>query len=156
MISTALLAVAAATAPAARAVAMEDRLEYAQIIVRSHIVIRVQTAPVPAPPPQTSFREKKGPRCVPLAGLAGSAVIAPNSVDLALRDGRRVGRMAGTSSIAAAGTLGGGAAAAGAVVASMSPCPESSQGSATSGKAAMIFCTPSRRKQTYSRQKRVR
>jgi hypothetical protein len=79
---------AAAVAPP-RPVAVFERVEYAQIIVRSHIVIRVQTAPS-APPIQTQFREKKGPRCVPLTGLAGSAVIAPNSVDLALRDGRRV------------------------------------------------------------------
>lgn len=57
-----------------------------RVIVRSHMVVRVEAAP----PPPAALRERKGPRCVPLSGLAGSAVVAPNSIDLALRDGRRV------------------------------------------------------------------
>ena len=68
-----------------------ERIEVAEIVVRSHIVIRVRTAPiVPARSLLSMFREKKGPRCIAMADLAGAAVIAPNSVDLALRNGGRM------------------------------------------------------------------
>ena len=67
------------------------RVEMSEIIVRSHVVIRVRTAPViPARSLQSMFREKKGPHCVAMADLVGAAVIAPHSVDLALKNGMRV------------------------------------------------------------------
>lgn len=61
-----------------------------QVIVRSHVVVRVQAVTVPVRPLATLFHERKGPRCVALVGLAGAAVIVANSVDLVLRDGGRV------------------------------------------------------------------
>ena len=62
--------------------------EYARIIVRSHVVVRVRTAP--ATPLKNLYREKKGPQCIAMADMAGAAIIAPNSVDLVLRTGKRM------------------------------------------------------------------
>lgn len=66
------------------------RVELAQVIVRSHVVIRVETVRAIEPPLQAMFREKKGPRCVAMADIAGAAIILPGSVDLILRGGDRV------------------------------------------------------------------
>ena len=60
----------------------------AQIVVREQIVIRMrgaQSAPVPM-----HWREKKGPKCVSARAIAGAAMVSQNSVDLLLRDRRRI------------------------------------------------------------------
>ena len=62
--------------------------DYAQLIFRSHVVIRVQTQP--ARPRRSLFREKKGPPCVAVGDILASGVIEPASVDLVLRGGTRV------------------------------------------------------------------
>ncbi|UAK23566.1 hypothetical protein [Sphingomonas nostoxanthinifaciens] len=88
-----LLALAAAPVSAAGNSAAPaggaTRIEYAQVIFHSRVVIRVRTAPPPTPAPD-AWREKKGPHCVPMADIAGAAVLVPNSVDLVLRGGQRV------------------------------------------------------------------
>lgn len=64
-------------------------VEIAELTIRQRVVIRVQTAPAP-PPARSEWREKGGPRCVPMAAIVGAAVLAPSSVDIILRGGDRV------------------------------------------------------------------
>lgn len=64
-----------------------ERIEFAQLTFRSRVVIKFSA---PRVPPAARWREKKGPHCIAMADIQGSAVIAPNSVDLALRGGDRV------------------------------------------------------------------
>jgi len=76
-----LLAVAApAAAPAS------DTL-LAQLTVRQRVIIRV---PRVAPPKAITWKEKRGPKCVPTAALAGAVVTARDRIDLVLRGGQRV------------------------------------------------------------------
>jgi hypothetical protein len=87
-----------ASAPAAPRAAVEGRSErpaddeliLAQLTFHSRITVRIQSAPAAEPPPYVELREKKGPHCVPMAGIQGAAVIAGNSVDFILRGGHRV------------------------------------------------------------------
>jgi hypothetical protein len=65
----------------------------AQAVVREQIVVRV---PVrlrevsPAAPSLIQWREGKGPKCVPTRSIVGASLLSQNSVDLILRDKRRV------------------------------------------------------------------
>lgn len=80
-----------ATAAAAEAGPDEgERLRYAQVIIRERVIIRVPAQPAPAQPPRIKWKEKKAPRCLPMAGIAGAAVIEENSVDLIFRGGQRI------------------------------------------------------------------
>jgi hypothetical protein len=87
-ISPALLLLAAIGA--ARAEPEQDRVEFAQLIIRERVIIRVPAQPAPAVPPRIKLKEKKGPRCLPMSGVAGAAVIEQDSVDLILKGGSRV------------------------------------------------------------------
>lgn len=65
--------------------------QYTGFSIHQRIVIRV---PRPEPPgaavvPQR-WRETKGPRCVPLDGIAGAAMVEPERMDLLLADGGRL------------------------------------------------------------------
>jgi hypothetical protein len=66
--------------------------QYAQLVVTERIMIRTMRMPQPLPsePPKTKWKEKKGPKCIPARGIAGAALISQNSVDLILRDNRRL------------------------------------------------------------------
>jgi hypothetical protein len=70
----------------------EDRVVLAQLILRQRVIVRVPSvAPPPvAPPKVVKWREKKGPKCVPIADLGGAIVTARDRIDLVLRGGRRV------------------------------------------------------------------
>lgn len=64
----------------------------ASITIRQRVIVRV---PVPqsAPPPQSTpirWRQKKGPRCIPLADIAGAQIVAADSVDMIFRGGLRL------------------------------------------------------------------
>lgn len=81
-----LLLVGAANGPPA---ASQD--QYAQLVVREQIMVRVQTRPpeqATAVPVQ--WKEGKGPKCVPARFILGAALQAEDSVDLVLRDRSRV------------------------------------------------------------------
>ena len=52
------------------------------------IVVRVPR--LGPPPPQTTWKEKRGPKCIAAADLAGALVVAPSVVDLVLAGNRRV------------------------------------------------------------------
>ena len=71
--------------------APEGGTRYAQVTVRQHIIVRVprhmRGAPVSAP---VQWRESRGPRCIPARMVAGAVLLGENSVDLILRDNRRV------------------------------------------------------------------
>jgi hypothetical protein len=80
------LLLAASSIAAAPAPSDEPREQYAQLSFHSRVVIRFDAARVP---PVTRWAEKKGPHCIQMSDIQASAVIVPNSVDLALRGGER-------------------------------------------------------------------
>jgi hypothetical protein len=68
-------------------------IQFAQVVVREQIVVRV---PVrmrqvsPAAPSLIQWKEGKGPKCVAARSIVGATLLSQNSVDLILRDKRRV------------------------------------------------------------------
>ena len=79
-----LVLVGAAPPPAAA-----DRPEqYAQMVVREQIMVRVQTRRPAAAPVQ--WKEGKGPKCVPARAILGASLLGEDSVDLVMRDKSRV------------------------------------------------------------------
>jgi hypothetical protein len=67
--------------------------QYAQLVIRQQIIVRVpdgprQSAPAGATP--IEWRESRGPRCVPASSIAGATLVGPSSVDLILRDNSRM------------------------------------------------------------------
>jgi len=84
----AFASIAASVAPASVAIAAES--QYAQLTIRQRVIVRIQTAPMTPAPPRIEWRERKGPKCVPMGAIQGAAVIAPGSVDLILRGGGRL------------------------------------------------------------------
>lgn len=65
---------------------------YAQLVVRERIVIRVPVrAPgVAAAASAVKWQEAKGPKCVLARAIIGASLLGQNSVDLILRDRRRI------------------------------------------------------------------
>ena len=62
--------------------------QYAQLVVREQIMVRVQSRGAPAAPVQ--WKEGKGPKCVPARAILGASMPSENSVDLVMRDRSRV------------------------------------------------------------------
>lgn len=97
MISRAIPALLALAAPAALATAEEPRVQLAQVTIHERIIIRVPrmriarlpAGRVPIASPVT-WKEKKGPACVPAARLAAVMIAAPSAIDLVLIGGQRV------------------------------------------------------------------
>ncbi|MFD1950951.1 hypothetical protein ACFSGX_09250 [Sphingomonas arantia] len=88
MIWSAVLLLAAGSAPARDA---GSTLIVTQMMIRRSTIVRVPTRQVdPAPAGQTRWRERKGPKCVPMNKVGAAAVVAEDSVDLLLRGGNRV------------------------------------------------------------------
>jgi hypothetical protein len=75
-------------APPILFVVPRETLQFAQLSFHSRIVVRIEAARVA--PAVTRWIEKKGPRCIKMADIQGSAVIVANSVDVALRGGDRI------------------------------------------------------------------
>lgn len=67
-----------------------EPLVLAQLIIRERVVIRVPAQPAAATPLKVKWKEKKAPRCLPMSGVGGAAVIEEDSVDLILKGGQRV------------------------------------------------------------------
>ena len=65
--------------------------EFAQLVVREQIIVRVRSRelarPSAAPP---LWKEGKGVKCVPTRAILGASLSSRNSVDLILRDRRRI------------------------------------------------------------------
>jgi hypothetical protein len=69
-----------------------EPVQYAQLTVREQIVVRVPVRLRQITPASRmiSWKEGKGPRCVPARAIAAAALLGENSVDLILRDRRRI------------------------------------------------------------------
>jgi hypothetical protein len=80
-----MLALLVAAAPAGGSRAGES-VEFAQLIIRQRLVVRV---PATKLPPTIKWKEKRAPKCMSAEGLAGAAVVEPDSIDLIARGGRR-------------------------------------------------------------------
>jgi uncharacterized protein YcaQ len=78
-----------ASAPVARA---QTQPRNAQVTIREQLIIRVpvRTPQMTPSAGMFSWKEHKGPRCLPLRYIAAAAHVEPNSVDFILRDRRRV------------------------------------------------------------------
>lgn len=59
----------------------------AQLTIEQALIIRV---PRHAPPKPLRWKSKRGPKCVPMAAIAGAAVVADDAIDLVLRGGQRL------------------------------------------------------------------
>lgn len=67
-----------------------DRVQFAQLTIQQRIVVRVPITPLQSTSqPAARWVERKGPKCIPLAGLGGFVVRTPQVVDLFLRGGQR-------------------------------------------------------------------
>lgn len=91
MIALAPALLLAATALAdPRAPEEAEALQYAQLIIRERVVIRVPAQAAKSTPAKMKWKEKKAPRCLPMSGVGGAAVIEEDSVDLILKGGQRI------------------------------------------------------------------
>jgi hypothetical protein len=66
-----------------------DPIQFAQVMIREQILVRVPARPVP-PQPIIEWKEEKGPKCVPMNSIAGAGLVGQSSVDLILKDRSRV------------------------------------------------------------------
>ena len=82
--AAALLLAAGASSPAPA----QQAPRQGGIVVREQVVIRVQTQR--AAPAPVQWKEGKGPKCVPARAILGASLLSQNSVDLILRDRKRV------------------------------------------------------------------
>lgn len=69
------------------AVADPRPVQYSQVTVEQSLIVRVPRR-IPAKP--LRWKEKKGPKCVPMSAIAGAAVVADDAIDLALKGGQRL------------------------------------------------------------------
>lgn len=67
-----------------------SRVGLAQLTLHERIVIRVPQVVGPPAPAPVRWKEKKGPKCVAAASMAGALITARNQVDLVLVGGKRV------------------------------------------------------------------
>ena len=89
--AAALLLMTLATEPGEPVAA--SPLQFAQVVVREQILIRVpgRLRQVPNPRvPAVQWKESRGPKCVPMGSIAGATLLSQNSFDLVLRDRSRI------------------------------------------------------------------
>ena len=70
-----------------------DPVQFAQVMIREQLLIRVPADLRQAQrvaEQQIEWKEKKGPKCVPMRLILGAALLSQNSVDLIFRDRSRV------------------------------------------------------------------
>ena len=89
--AAALLLATLGSAPAEPSPA--DPIQFAQVVIREQILVRVpmrlRQAQERAPSP-VEWKEGRGPKCLSMRSLAGATLLGPNSVDLILNDRSRV------------------------------------------------------------------
>ncbi|HEY0413871.1 MAG TPA: hypothetical protein VGD66_12100 [Allosphingosinicella sp.] len=84
-----LLLAAGASAPSAGVA----QTQYGQIVLHERIIVQVPARLRDAgqsPRTRVKWKEKKGPKCVPARAIAAAALVGERSVDLILRDSRRI------------------------------------------------------------------
>jgi len=86
VILTTLVAIGVAAAPRT---ADTPPLQFAQVIIRERVIVRVPTRPM-RDPPAMRWKEKAGPKCMPLQGIAGAALIDSETVDFIVQGGPRL------------------------------------------------------------------
>jgi len=69
------------------AVGSHSMQSFAQLTVEQTLIVRVPRRSQPKP---LKWKTKKGPKCVPMAAIAGAAVVADDAIDLALKGGQRL------------------------------------------------------------------
>ncbi len=71
-----------------------DPIQFAQVMVREQILIRVpariRAAPNAPPPKPIEWKESRGPKCVPMKAIVGATLLSQSSFDLVLRDRSRI------------------------------------------------------------------
>ncbi len=90
MIATILGALLLAEAGAAPDPVAARPMRFAQVVIQEQITVRMRSRGRGPPPPKIDWKEKRGPKCIPANAIAGAALIGPNSVDIILRDNRRI------------------------------------------------------------------
>lgn len=90
LLSAALFAFSAAEAEQLRPIPPGSRV--AQVVVQQRTIIRVPVRLRQSPPAAAthSWDESKGPDCIPTTQIVGATFLGQNSVDLILRDKRRI------------------------------------------------------------------
>lgn len=86
MILTALVAIGVATASHA---SEPPPLQFAQVIIRERVIVRVPARPA-RERQLMRWKEKSGPKCMPMQGIAGAALIDPETVDFIIAGGQRL------------------------------------------------------------------
>ncbi len=64
--------------------------QYAQLLVREQIVVRVRGRQASGEAAPARWKESKGPKCVSAKGILAAALTSQDSVDLIMRDKRRI------------------------------------------------------------------
>lgn len=94
-----LLALAVPAPTAADGQRSRAAVQVGQVTIRERVIIRVPrmaqsaTMPagaLPAAPKPITYKEKKGPKCIAAASMAGAMITSPKLVDLVLKGGKRV------------------------------------------------------------------
>ena len=70
-----------------------DPIQFAQVMIREQILIRVPARlrqSQPAAEGQLGWKEKKGPKCIEMKLISGATLLSENSVDLIFKDKSRV------------------------------------------------------------------
>jgi uncharacterized protein YcaQ len=71
-----------------------DPIQFAQVMIREQILIRVpariRAAPNGPLPQPVEWKESRGPKCVPMKAIAGATLLSQSSFDLVLRDRTRI------------------------------------------------------------------
>lgn len=62
---------------------------FAQVIIRERVIVRIPSRAI-RERRRDQWREKNGPQCIPLQGIAGAILIDPSTVDFILPGGPRV------------------------------------------------------------------
>lgn len=71
-----------------------DPIQFAQVMIREQILIRVparvRNAPNAVAAKPVEWKESRGPKCVPMRMIAGATLLSQNSFDLVMRDRSRI------------------------------------------------------------------
>ena len=91
MILASAVLILATTGSAEQLRPIPHRSSVAHVIVQQRTILRVPVRIRQSPPaPNIHWEEGKGPNCIPTSQIVGATFLGQNSVDLILRDQRRI------------------------------------------------------------------